>query len=72
MLNFVPRPGRSGKDKASPRGKSMRIASVYVLASIGFLSLTIGLFAFAFNVCGWKGVLMGRSFLWFWYNGYCS
>lgn len=72
MLNSVPRSGRGGKDKSHPRRKSMRLASVYVLASIGILSLTIGSFAFAYNVCGWKGVLMGKSFLGFWYLGSCN
>lgn len=72
MSNSVCRPSSGGKDKAQTRGKSKRLISVYVLVSIGFLSLAIGAFVLAYNVCGWKGVLMGRSFLWFWYNGYCN
>jgi hypothetical protein len=69
MPNSLRRPGTGGNSK--PRRQYIN-AHLIVAVAIGILIVSAAAVAFAYSSCGWKGILLGRSFLGFWTMGFCG
>lgn len=47
-------------------------AHVIVACTIGILIVAAEAIAFTYSSCGWKDILIGRSFLGLWAFGFCG
>lgn len=63
---------RAGTRKNNRPQRFRLNAHLIVASTLGIMIIAAELIAFTYSSCGWKDILIGRSFLGLWALGFCG